>query len=135
MILWVLLIAFGTFLRGPNWNFFGPYEFWDHNRPAALLNREPRDLFWIEMLGQPIPENFLVRELPGIILLAGYFVLGPLVLRALFFSRMYLRMGFIRYNVMAFLLLSMVLMPIKMVLRWTLNLHYIVGVTEWFFNV
>ena len=32
-------------------------------------------------------------------------------------------------------LLVMLLMPIKMVLRWTMNLHYIVGITEWFFNV
>ena len=135
VILWVILIIFGTFLRGPNWNFFGPYEFWDHNRPAALLNREPRDLFWIELLGQPIPGNYLLRELPGILVLGAYFVLGPFVLWMLFFRRIYNQIGFIRYTVMVFLLLSMMLMPIKMVLRWTLNLHYIVGITEWFFNV
>ena len=135
VILWVVLIAFGTFLRGPNWNFFGPYEFWDHNRPAALLNREPRDLVWIGLLGRPVPENFLVREFPGIALLGAYFALGPILLKLFFFGKLYRQMGFIRYNVMAFLLLSMVLMPIKMVLRWTLNLHYIVGITEWFFNV
>jgi hypothetical protein len=29
LILWVLLVTLGTFLRGPNWNFFGPYEYWD----------------------------------------------------------------------------------------------------------
>src|SRR6266699_3702450 len=29
IVLWCALIALGTFLRGPNWNFFGPYEFWD----------------------------------------------------------------------------------------------------------
>jgi len=135
VILWALLIVFGTFLRGPNWNFFGPYEFWDHNRPAALLNREPRDLFWIEMLGQPIPGNFVLRELPGIIILLGYFGLGPLVLYVLFFRKLYRQMGFIRYSVMSVLMLTMLLMPIKMVLRWTLNLHYIVGITEWFLNV
>ncbi len=135
VILWVVLIIFGTFLRGPNWNFFGPYEFWDHNRPAALLNREPRDLFWIETLGRPIPENYLLRELPGLLLLGGYFALGPLVLWGLFFRKIYRQIGFVRYGMMSFLLLTMMLMPIKMVLRWTLNLHYIVGITEWFFNV
>ncbi len=35
LILWVVLIFFGTFLRGPNWNFFGPYEFWDVHKQAA----------------------------------------------------------------------------------------------------
>jgi hypothetical protein len=26
LLMWVTLIVMGTFLRGPNWNFFGPYE-------------------------------------------------------------------------------------------------------------
>src|SRR3989304_3782443 len=30
--LWVTLIVLGTLLRGPNWNFFGPYEFWDAHK-------------------------------------------------------------------------------------------------------
>lgn len=142
VILWILLIIFGTFLRGPNWNFFGPYEYWDLHRPAALLNTEFHDLFWIGLLGRPLPDqrwgpipSYIIRELPGILLVVGYFVVGPLVLRALFFRRMYRQMGFIRFSVMSMLLLVMLMMPIKMVLRWTLNLHYVVGITEWFLNV
>lgn len=135
IILWVLLIIFGTFLRGPNWNFFGPYEYWDMHRPAALLNTEFHDLFWLNFMGRELPEHYLMRELPGIVLVAAYFVLGPLVLRALFFRRMAREMGFLRYSIMVMLLLVMLLMPIKMVLRWTLNLHYIVGITEWFLNI
>jgi len=142
VILWVVLILFGTFLRGPNWNFFGPYEYWDLHKPMALLNTEFHDLFWIGFLGRALPDKpwlfvpaYLIRELPGILLVGAYFVLGPLVLRTLFFRRLYQAMGFARYSVMSMLLLVMLLMPIKMVLRWTLNLHYIVGITEWFLNV
>ena len=142
VILWVVLILFGTFLRGPNWNFFGPYEYWDLHRPMALLNTEFHDLFWIGLFGRAPPDKdwwfvpaYLIRELPGILLLAGYFVLGPVVLRALFFRKLYQQIGLARYSVMVMLLLVMLLMPIKMVLRWTLNLHYIVGITEWFLNV
>ena len=142
VILWVVLIMFGTFLRGPNWNFVGPYEYWDLHRPMALLNTEFHDLFWIGLLGRALPDKgwwfvpaYLIRELPGILLLAGYFIVGPLVLRALFFKKFYQQMGFARYSVMVMLLLVMLLMPIKMALRWTLNLHYIVGITEWFLNV
>ncbi len=142
VILWIVLIIFGTFLRGPNWNFFGPYEYWDLHRPMALLNTEFHDLFWIGLLGRALPEEgwlflpaYLVRELPGVLLLVGYFVVGPMVLRALFFKKLYQQIGFARYSVMVMLLLVMLLMPIKMVLRWTLNLHYIVGITEWFLNV
>lgn len=142
VILWIVLIIFGTFLRGPNWNFFGPYEYWDLHRPMALLNTEFHDLFWIGLLGRALPDKdwwfipaYLIRELPGIVLLAGYFVVGPMILRALFFKKLYPQMGFARYSVMVMLLLVMLLMPIKMALRWTLNLHYIVGITEWFLNV
>ncbi len=142
VILWIVLIIFGTFLRGPNWNFFGPYEYWDLHRPMALLNTEFHDLFWIGLLGRALPDQgwlfipaYLIRELPGILLLGAYFVLGPMILKALFFKKLYAQMGFARYSVMVMLLLVMLLMPIKMVLRWTLNLHYIVGITEWFLNV
>jgi len=78
VILWVVLIIFGTFLRGPNWNFFGPYEYWDLHRPMALLNTEFHDLFWIGLLGVALPDKgwwfvpaYLIRERPGILLLAG----------------------------------------------------------------
>lgn len=142
VILWIMLIVVGTFLRGPNWNFFGPYEYWDHNRPAALLNVEFHDLVWVGFLGRLWPENdfgfipaFLIRELPGILLLGLFFVVGPFVMKVLFFQKIYREIGFIRYGVLSMLLLVMLLIPIKMILRWTLNLHYIVGITEWFFNV
>src|SRR5580698_5290472 len=38
LILWALLIVYGTFLRGPNWNFFGPYETWDLHKLEVLKN-------------------------------------------------------------------------------------------------
>lgn len=142
VILWVVLIIFGTFLRGPNWNFFGPFEYWDLHRPMALLNTEFHDLVWIGMFGRALPTEswwyipgYLIRELPGILVVSAYFVVGPIVLYVFFFRKIYRQIGLIRYSVMVMLLLVMLLMPIKMALRWTLNLHYIVGITEWFLNV
>ncbi len=41
LVLWCMLIVLGTFLRGPNWNFFGPYEFWDINKLVPLNNINP----------------------------------------------------------------------------------------------
>src|SRR5881394_224942 len=38
LILWISLIVMGTFLRGPNWNFFGPFENWDVHKLATLSN-------------------------------------------------------------------------------------------------
>lgn len=141
VILWVLLIVFGTFLRGPNWNFFGPYEFWDAHRPAALLNIDFRDIFWAQWLGRGIPSegwwifpNYLVREAPGIALLLIYFLLFPLILQKTVFRKLSAQMGFARYAIMVTLFLWMLFVPIKMVLRWTLNLHYVVAITELFLN-
>lgn len=135
LILWVLLIIFGTFLRGPNWNFFGPYEYWDAHRLAALLNINVSEVFWIRLMGQGMPSEWYIREAPGIALMVGYFFLLPWVLKVLFFRKIYAQIGFIRYAVMIQLLLWMAIVPIKMALRWMFNLKYFVGITEFFFNI
>ena len=53
--LWITLIVMGTFLRGPNWNFFGFYETWDAHKVEALNNRDLSQYFWIDMLGMARP--------------------------------------------------------------------------------
>jgi hypothetical protein len=50
-------------------------------------------------------------------------------------KRFYDKMGFFRYSVFVVLLLSMIALPIKMILRWTMNLKYIVALPEIFFNI
>jgi len=74
----------------------------------------------------------LFRELPGLLLLTLYFLGVPWLLVKLskFFRRLYDQMGGVRYAVMILLLLVMVLLPIKMLARWTGNLSYIVSIPE-----
>ena len=50
--LWVTLIVLGTLLRGPNWNFFGPYETWDAHKVEALNNINLSEYFWQMWLGR-----------------------------------------------------------------------------------
>ena len=145
LILWVVLIFFGTFLRGPNWSFFGPYEFWDPHKAEALNNMDVSNLWWNMILhrARPTPENnpvpalphWVVREWLGFVLMGVYFLIVPAVLRATAFRRMYENMGAIRYSVMVFLLLLMALMPIKMVLRWLFNLKYFIYLPEFNANL
>ena len=52
VILWSSLIVLGTFLRGPNWNFFGPFEYWDTHKLEALTNVNLSEYFWVRMLGR-----------------------------------------------------------------------------------
>jgi len=151
-ILWVVLIVLGTFLRGPNWNLFGPYEAWDPHRPAALLNVNVAEVFWVllpEKLGikawQPgLPTQaamgglmpvYLIREAPGLVLLGGYFFALPVLLAKTVFRKIYRDIGFIRYCVFWLLMSWMFIVPIKMLLRWAFNLKYFVAITEYFFNI
>jgi hypothetical protein len=134
IVLWSFLIITGTFLRGPNWNFYGPYEFWDPNKLEPLVNVDLSELIWVKGLGMPLPRLWFIRELFGIILVLAYLGLAPALAMGPF-RRFYLKMGAPRYYVGAFLFLSMMSLPIKMVLRWLFNLKYIVHIQEIFFNI
>jgi len=79
IVLWVTLIVLGTFLRGPNWNFFGPFAYWDPHMVLPLNNVNVSELFWLHMMGQPLEGmNPVVRELPGLVLLFAYLFLVAL---------------------------------------------------------
>ena len=41
LVLWIWLVVQGTFLRGPGWNFFMPWEYWDPHKVVALHERGP----------------------------------------------------------------------------------------------
>ena len=77
----------------------------------------------------------VVREWIGIVLVLAYLFLLPPLLAVTVFRKYYVKMGFVRFMVMSNLLLIMMLLPIKMVLRWTVNLKYIVSIPEYFLNL
>ena len=135
LVLWVILILLGTFLRGPNWNFFGPYEYWDAHKLIPLNNINLSDIVWVELLGTARPDGILLREAPGIILILLYFLILPPLLARFAFRDYIKEAGFIRFLVLASLILFMASLPIKMLLRWTLNLKYIINIPEYFFNI
>jgi hypothetical protein len=131
----VSLIIMGTFLRGPNWSFFGPFEYWDPHKLEPALNVNLSQFFWTKWLDQPRPDSILLREAPGLIGIGAYFVLLPPLLGRTVFRRMATSMGTMRFMIMAHFFLWFALVPIKMVLRWTVNLKYFVGIPEYFFNI
>lgn len=135
LVLWVVLILLGTFLRGPNWNFFGPYEYWDLHKLIPLNNVNLSDIVWIQLLGTSKPSSVLLREAPGLILCILYFTILPGLMRGLFFKKYAEQAGLLRYMTLAILILFMASLPIKMVLRWTINLKYLVAIPEYFFNI
>jgi hypothetical protein len=135
IVLWCSLIVLGTFLRGPNWNFFGPFEFWDIHKLAALTNVNLADYIWVRALGVGIPSQWYVREFFGIVLVLFYVFALPVILAKLWLKTYFEKMGASRYYVGSFLFLMMMSLPIKMLARWLFNLKYIVAIPEFFFNI
>jgi uncharacterized membrane protein len=126
LILWVSMIIIGTFIRGPGWQWFWPGQTWDHNRLIYEVNRDLPDLFGIT--------SNLGKGIFGAIVVGGYFAVGGFVMTALFRRKMpkdWRRMSLLQYQLMMFLMLTMVALPIKMLLRLSLHIKY-VWITPWF---
>ncbi len=126
LILWVSMILIGTFIRGPGWQWFWPGQTWDHNRLIYEVNRDLPDLFGIT--------SNLGKGIFGAIVVGGYFAVGGFVMTALFRRKMpkdWRRMSLLQYQLMMFLMLTMVALPIKMLLRLSLHIKY-VWITPWF---
>ena len=135
LVLWVSLVILGTFLRGPNWNFFGPFEYWDPHKVEPLVNVNLSEFVWVRWLNTRLPDAILLREAPGFALLIGYFVIMPGLLAKTVFKKLFNQMGFARYSVMVMLLMFMAMLPMKMLLRWTVNMKYLIAIPEYFFNI
>lgn len=129
--LWVALIVLGTFMRGPGWYFFWPWEFWDTHRVVALTNV---DLF--ETFGLPsknIDGSFnLIQVFLGAVLVMGWLAGIPMLLWKKFKdkSAVMKEMGVWKFATTAVLFMMMAGLPIKMFLRLAFNIKYI-----WVFGI
>ncbi len=127
--LWVLMIAIGTFVRGPGWLWFWPGEYWDHHRVISETNVNLNVLFGIK-------DGTTGAMLFGATVVGGYFVVGGGLLH-LCFKKMSAttleKMGPVRFGIFAGLFLSMMALPLKMVARIAFAIKYI-WVTP-FFNI
>ena len=122
-VLWIVLIVVGTFLRGPGWNFFAPWEVWDPHKVVAMTNIDLHQYFGIRSsLGAFFFGGFITT---------AYFSLGIIYYYWKKNTDFIKKLGAARFGILAFLVLCMMGLPIKMLLRWTLNIKY-VWVTPWF---
>ena len=130
LFLWVSLIVLGTFWRGPGWYFFFPWEEWDTHRIVALTNVDLSEFFGIHTR---LVDNSLnpAAVLFGGVLVLGYYALIPLYWLWKRNSDLMKKLGILKYNIVAFLLVTMMALPIKMFLRIAFNIKYI-WVTPWF---
>ena len=125
-ILWISLIVIGTFLRGPGWNWFWPWQKWDLHKVEAMTNV---DLPYLIGLRDPFASSMF-----GLVVIGGYFVVGTLAMyawiRRLKGALFMQQWGMARFMTTSFLFLNMLAVLIKMVMRHAFNIKYIL-VTPW----
>jgi hypothetical protein len=136
LILWVFLIVLGTLLRGPGWNFFFPWEEWDAHKVVAANSRD-----WPELFGKFPAKNVdgsmnIGHVAIGLLSIVGYYVAGDFLLRKVVLPRatkdkdIVKKLGPLRYGTVSFFVLTCMTMPIKIILRLTLDVKYVLS-TPW----
>ncbi len=128
MVLWLSMVLIGTFIRGPGWMWFWPGQTWDPTRIIYEVNRDLPDLFGISSMAGKIVFGALV--------MAIYYVLGGGLFHKVitwneFNRKIFQRMSLVQYLTMQFLLITMLLLPVKMLIRHLFRIKYI-WVTPWF---
>ena len=121
LVLWIALIIMGVFLRGPGWNLFMPWQYWDPHRVIALVNVDLPYALGVR--------TYHMAMLVGGAIVSGYFAVGTAAY--FFMERKAIKtVGFLRMFIKIQLYLIMVGMVIKIVLRIGFNIKYIL-VTPW----
>ena len=121
IVLWIALIIMGVFLRGPGWNLFMPWQYWDPHKVVALVNVDLPYALGVR--------TYNMAMLVGGMIVSGYFALGTAAY--FFMERKAIKsVGFLRMFIKIQLYLIMLGMVIKIVLRIGFNIKYIM-VTPW----
>jgi len=122
LVLWIALIIMGVFLRGPGWNLFMPWQFWDPHKVVALVSVDLPYAFGIR--------SYDMANLFGAVVVLGYFFVGTAVY--MFMERKAIKnVGITRMLLKINLVLIMIGIVVKIVLRLAFNIKYI-WVTPWF---
>jgi len=128
LVLWLLMVVIGTFIRGPGWMWFWPGQTWDPSRVVFEVNRDLPDLFGITSLTGKTIFGLIVMALYGAV--AGY-GFHKLITRKGFNRKIFERMSIIQYATMQVFLIIMLLLPIKILIRHLFRIKYI-WLTPWF---
>lgn len=137
LALWWALILVGVFFRGLDWSWYWPWDNPHMHQPAGAVKLIDLEIILQSTLG--LSESPLVtlgryavttaNLLTWVIFLAFYGV--GLTVPFLFFRDFYRRLGFVRYNLVMIMFISMMGVPMKIFVRLLADVKYVV-VTPWF---
>ncbi len=130
--LWVICVVIGTFMRGPGWMWFWPWQRWDPHRVVSEtnvnLNQFLANVLHIRALDSPAAA-FVI----GFLAIAGYFAitLGGTYRFAIKKQLPDLKLGLVRFMIKYFFFWTMMAIPVKILLRLVFHIKYVM-VTPWF---
>ena len=118
LVLWVGMITIGVFFRGPGWNLFMPWDYWDPHKVVPLANID-------------LPYFVGIRSEMGALLFGAVLVIGWLAgIPGLFWqwkknSPALRELGLLRSGIVSNLFMIMAGVVVKMALRLMFNIKYV----------
>ncbi len=119
LVLWISTILIGTFWRGPGWYLFHPGQYWDVHKTVAITNVDWPQLFGIT--------SFWPAFWFGAASVLAFLFVPPAVYWRLRHpkSSTLQQLGRLRYWIVALLFMTMAGVVVKIIMRLTLNVKYI----------
>ncbi len=120
LVMWIVLIIMGTFIRGPGWYLFLPGQFWDVHKTVAITNQDFADKFF-----GVTDRNLSMAIGMGAV---GFFLVG---IPAIYWkarikkSEVLQKLGAVRYWITALLFMTMAGTVVKVILRLAFSVKYI----------
>jgi len=115
--LWAGFIIIGVFFRGPGWNLYWPWNFWDPHKVVPMTNRDLPYLLGVR--------DETLTFIVGAVAVFAWFSLAPIFYVWKRDHPMMRKLGAVRYFVVAFLYLCMGGTVVKILLRHLFAVKYI----------
>lgn len=126
LALWYIFIVIGVYTRGLDWQWYWPWDDWTLHKEASAVSLIDLEIIFTQFL--PISQstaNLLTYVFTGIFYGVGF------AIPFFFYRKFYNSLGFVRYNVMMLFMMTMMLVPFKVMIRLMFNIKYML-ITPWF---
>jgi hypothetical protein len=126
LALWYIFIVVGVYLRGLDWQWYWPWDNWLLHKEAGAVSLIDLEVIMAQKFGisQKIT-NLITYGITGVFYAIGFTI--PFI----FFRKFYQALGFVRYNLLMFFFMTMMLVPFKVMIRLVFNIKYLL-ITPWF---
>ncbi|MFO0758340.1 MAG: hypothetical protein U0359_17745 [Byssovorax sp.] len=129
LVLWIVLIIMGTFIRGPGWYLFLPGQYWDVHKTVAITNQDFSQKFF------GVSGYYPAMAIGGGATLAWLVGIPAVYWKArVGKSEVLQKLGTVRYWITAFFFMTMMGTVLKVILRLVFSVKYIM-VGPYNFNI